>query len=175
MINNPNIINVFAVYGDSCNIGIGTLIGIFERENDACKAAIGRGEYDVTATDYGRKTGTVIPKKAIKINDEIYLLELEYPVKLNTILREPPNPLEDLSFGIRVVNIKDPINFMRVIRKNTGMSLREAKTVVDNYNKYGKAKIEPFHDNLDSTVTKDQFQKWKQEIELNNYAEIEAT
>lgn len=174
---NLNIIDVFAVYGDDCNIGKGTLIGIFERANDASKATIGRGSIESAGVCDGesRHNGIVINKKAIKVGEEVYLLELDHAVKINQIVRPyPKNFNEQPDFGIVVIEIKNTIEFMKVVRKRTGMDLIEVKHVVDNYHKNGKAKIEPFHNNIDSTVSKEEFIQWKQEFELNNYAKIEA-
>ena len=167
---NKNIIDVFAVYGDACNVGGGILIGIFEKENEALAAAVGRGNID---TGWGN--GNVVKKKAIKIDDEVYLLELDHSVKINHVLKERfDTPIEQYSFGIIVTDIKSAINFMKVVRKRTGMTLMEVKNICDDYIANGKAKIEPFHNSIDSTVTKETFLEWKQEMELNNYAKIEA-
>jgi len=176
-MNNLEIIDVFAVYGDGCNIGIGSLIGVFENENDASKTTVGRGNVDFGGTDGGsRGNGVVVNKKAIRIEDEIYLLELNHSVKINKILREPTTGYidGDRYFGIMVTGVSDAINFMKVVRKRTGMTLRETKTLYDKCRREGKARVEPFHDNIDNLVSKDEFVQWKQELELNGYATIDA-
>jgi hypothetical protein len=159
------IIDVFAVYGDFGNIGGGCLIGIFEDKNQAEKASNGRGSLDCGGD------GKVLNRKAIKVNNnEFYLLELDFPIKANIVLYN--KVLSETTFKVKVVGIKDAIRFMRFIRSKTEMSFKEVKELTDKVRKYGEAIVEPFHNNLNNAIFKEEFIRWKQE--LGDDAKIEA-
>ena len=179
------LIDVFAVYGDSVNIGRGKLIGVYQEEKHAKKAIVGRGSLDCASLPYERVSGergnaTIEKKKAIKINEEIYLLEIDHLVKLNieliadrrvsTCIWEEPK----IYFKVKVIYVSDPIEFMKFIREKTGMSFIEVKQVCDKARKTHNAIVEPMHNALDNQISKEEFQNWKQELGLRQIAEIEA-
>lgn len=182
-LKDAKLIDVFAVYGDSVNVGKGMLIGVYEEEKHADIAVIGRGCLDNASLPYVRPAGergqgTIEKKKAIKVNDEIYLLEVNHLIKLNTELiankrvsccvwEEPI-----VYFGVKVVDVHKPIEFMRFIRTKTGMSYSEVKNIHDKFKKNGSVIVEPFHYNLHNEITKEEFVLWKKELE--NVAVLEA-
>lgn len=163
-----NIIDVYAVYGDSGNVGSGCLIGVFTEEKLATSAAVGRGNLDCGGD------GDVQKRKAVQCGDEIYLLELDFSIRTNVILKADPRNYSQYRFCLYVKSINKPIDFMRVVRRKTGMTLAEVRAVYKKFQDTGEAKIEPFHDWIDATVHKEDIPLWKQELELNNIATIEA-
>jgi ribosomal protein L7/L12 len=180
-----SLIDVFAVYGDYGNIGDGILIGVFENENLALKAALGRGNMDCRPTSLPNghsNDGNIVKKKAVKVNDEVYLLEVSHLVKLNTVLTVnkrvswcvPEETTPYFKVKLIDVGINKQIEFMKFVRCKTGMSLVEVKNVYNRFREKGSAVIEPFHFNLDSEITKEEFVQWQQELELRGIAKIEA-
>ena len=161
------IIDVFAVYVDYGNVGDADLIGVFSARPSANRAAERRGSLD------GAGNGRVEERKGIKIGDEVYLLELNFPIKLNAVVRPDPREFE-VFYGILVTSINNHLEFMKVVRKRTGMGLKEVKDLVDRFRDKGKARIEPFHDNISCKISREEFIEWKQELEMNNFATIEA-
>jgi len=166
--NMNQIIDVLAVYGDYGNVGNGHLIGVFTERNQAEKAAKGRGSLDCGGD------GRIEERKAIReVTGEVHLLELNFPIMCNTVVLPDPRHYV-CDFCIMVTSVLKPIDFIRAVRRRTGMGLKEAKDVSDKAKTLGRAKIEPFHNNLYSMVSKEEFNEWKQELELNNIATIEA-
>ena len=54
-MNEPKVIDVFAVYGDSINVGKGILIGVYEEEKHANIAVVGRGKWLLIKNLYNLK------------------------------------------------------------------------------------------------------------------------
>jgi ribosomal protein L7/L12 len=161
-----NMVDVFAVYGDFGNFGDGTLIGVFDNIKEAEKSAKGRGSLDCGGD------GHIKERKAIQDGEEFYLLELNFPISINKELSPDPRYKEE-SYSIVVTRINNSVEFMKILRKRTGISLRETKDFMDTFYAYGKAKIQPCKSSFDGTFSKDEAMSWKQEVELNDVAKLE--
>jgi ribosomal protein L7/L12 len=184
-MNDLKLIDVFAVYGDSENANRGMLIGVYEEEEHANIAVIGRGCVNNSNVPYAiasgeRGNGTIEKKKAIKINNEIYLLEVDHLIKLNTELIADKRVSSCIGeekqtyFKVKLTYVGEIIELMKFIRVETGMDLLEVKRICDKARIEGSAMIEPFHGNLNNEITKEEFIRWKQELELRQIAKIEA-
>jgi hypothetical protein len=161
-----NIVNVFAVYGDFGNFGDGTLIGVFDDINQAEKAAKGRGSLDCGGD------GHIKERKAIQDGKDFYLLELNFAISINKELSTNPRDREE-SYSVVVTKVNNSLEFMRILRRRTGMSIRETKEFMDTFYAYGQAKIQPCTSYFDGTFSKDEAISWKQEVELNDVARLE--
>jgi len=159
-----NIIDVYAVYGDFGNFGSGNLIGIFDSIKQAEKVAKGRGSLDCGGD------GKVVERRAIQDGKDFYLLELNFPILMNKDINPDPR-CESGSYSIIVTKINNSLEFMKLFRKKTCLSLLETKRFMDTFHQYGKAQIPnpPF----DNTHLKEDAILWKQEAELNDIAKLE--
>ena len=110
------IINVFAVYGDYGNAGGGSLIGVFDSIERAETSAKGRGSLDCGGD------GQVVDRRAIQDGKDFYLLALNCPISMNEELI-PDTRYNSESHSIVVTEINDTIEFIKLFRKNTKMSL----------------------------------------------------
>jgi len=161
------IIDVFAVYGDFGNCDFkGTLIGIFDNAAQAEKISKGRGSLDCGGN------AIIVDKKAIRDGDDIYLMELNFPTSINKELTPNPRYISE-EYSIIVTDVKEKIEFMRLIRRMTGMSLLETKGVMDTFYSKGEAVIPPNRESLNGKFSKEDAIRWKQEAELRGIARLE--
>lgn len=167
-ISELSIIDVFAVVGDFGNCGDGSLLGVFTDENKAISASKGRGSLDCGGD------GRVESRKAIKYQDgKVNLLALDFPISLNTIVT--PNPRDgNYKFKIKLSNVKQPIQFMTILRRRTGMSLKDVKEFTDAARSLEGAIVGSNSVNLSGIYTKEEAFEFKQEFELNNVATVEV-
>jgi hypothetical protein len=164
-----DLYDVYVVYGDGVNVG-SSLLGVFSTETQAIKCAQGRGNLDTGTGD-----GYVEKHKCIKDGDKIYLLALDFPIDCDKILVPDPRKMQT-SYKILIKNV-DPskaIDFLKVFRKRTGMSLKESKDFLDYVRAEGVAEIPSNSTNLNAWYDEKDVLDWKQELELNGIATVEA-
>ena len=161
-----NIVDVYAVYGDYGNVGDGTLIGIFDNIQQAERVSQGRGSLDCGGD------GQVVERRAIQDGKDFYLLELNFPISINTDIN-PNVRCSDVSYSIVITEINNVIEFMKLFRRKTAMSLRETKKIMDEFRQCGKVQLPASPLSVSGTYDKDDAISWKQEAELNNIAKVE--
>ena len=173
---NLEIVDVYAAYGDYGSVGEGSLIGVFSDENKAFKAVKGRGNIDMGGVD-----GNVVKSKALIDKEKLYLLALPFAISIDTVVTPDPSKngntfeiTDSYSIVISEVNSLKAIEFMRIIRRRTGCSLKHGKEFLDKIRNQGSAEIYGNSMNLSAIYSKEEAMDWKQELELNNVAKVEV-
>tara|TARA_R110000824_G_scaffold12226_7_gene53678 strand:- start:74151 stop:74660 length:510 start_codon:yes stop_codon:yes gene_type:complete len=162
------IIKVFAAYGDYHQVGGGSLLGVFREESSANDAVKGRGSLDCGGD------GNVEERSAMILsNGKINLLDLDFFIELDKVVT--PNPrYVSVEFDIKIKDIKKPIDFMVVYRRKTGCLLKEAKDFADKVRENGEASLSENQNNFSALYEKEDVVSWKEELELNDIATVEA-